>query len=87
VRAGHQIGEEPLAGERVEGPGAALDTDTHLVGTPDQIVATLARYAEAGVTHVQIRPFPWGVPFEVARRTVELFGRHVVPALSATSGG
>jgi alkanesulfonate monooxygenase SsuD/methylene tetrahydromethanopterin reductase-like flavin-dependent oxidoreductase (luciferase family) len=52
-----------------------------LVGTPDQVVAGLREYTEAGVQQVQLRPAPGGMPVEVARRTIELAGRHVVPAL------
>lgn len=59
-----------------------LDASTYLVGTSASVTATLRQYAAAGVTHVQIRPFPEGVPFEVARRTVERIGKRVMPLLA-----
>ncbi|MFI5957455.1 LLM class flavin-dependent oxidoreductase [Cryptosporangium sp. NPDC051539] len=50
-----------------------------LVGTPDEIDTTLARYARAGITSVQLRVAPFGVPPDVARHTLDLVGRHTLP--------
>ena len=50
-----------------------------MVGTPDEIDATIARYVAAGVTSVQLRVAPYGMPPEVARHTLGLVGRHVLP--------
>ena len=58
-----------------------LDAATYLVGSPDQVAATLRTYAALGVTHLQLRVCPNGVPLDVAARTVELFGRYVIPAV------
>jgi alkanesulfonate monooxygenase SsuD/methylene tetrahydromethanopterin reductase-like flavin-dependent oxidoreductase (luciferase family) len=43
-----------------------------LVGTPAEVAATLRRYAELGVTAVNLRVAPHGTPPDVARRTLEL---------------
>jgi alkanesulfonate monooxygenase SsuD/methylene tetrahydromethanopterin reductase-like flavin-dependent oxidoreductase (luciferase family) len=50
-----------------------------MVGTPDEIDATINRYARAGVTSVQLRVAPFGMPPDVARHTLDLVGRHVLP--------
>jgi alkanesulfonate monooxygenase SsuD/methylene tetrahydromethanopterin reductase-like flavin-dependent oxidoreductase (luciferase family) len=52
-----------------------------LVGTPEEVVAALRRYASSGVTSVQLRVAPYGTPPEVARRTLELVGKAVLPEL------
>ncbi len=64
----------------VHGPGRA---ELPLVGSPAQVVESVRRYAEAGVTSVQLRVAPQGTPPEVARRTVELVGAEVLPAIAA----
>lgn len=52
-----------------------------LVGSPADVVRTLRRYAAAGVTSVQLRIAPVGMPPEVSRRTLELFGSAVRPEI------
>jgi alkanesulfonate monooxygenase SsuD/methylene tetrahydromethanopterin reductase-like flavin-dependent oxidoreductase (luciferase family) len=52
-----------------------------LVGTPAEVVAALRRYAASGVTSVQLRVAPYGTPPEVARRSLELVGKAVLPEL------
>jgi alkanesulfonate monooxygenase SsuD/methylene tetrahydromethanopterin reductase-like flavin-dependent oxidoreductase (luciferase family) len=59
-----------------DGPGGP---ELPMVGTPDEIDATLARYARAGITSVQLRVAPYGMPPEIARHTLDLVGRHVLP--------
>lgn len=61
------------------GADGPAEPEFPLVGTPDDIDATLARYALAGVTSVQLRVAPYGMPPEVARHTLDLVGRHVLP--------
>jgi alkanesulfonate monooxygenase SsuD/methylene tetrahydromethanopterin reductase-like flavin-dependent oxidoreductase (luciferase family) len=56
----------------------AID-DLALVGTPDQIVAQVERYRQAGVTHLFARVSLDEMPLEVAQQTIELFGREVIP--------
>ncbi|MFI7672140.1 LLM class flavin-dependent oxidoreductase [Actinophytocola sp. NPDC049390] len=43
-----------------------------LVGTPADVATALHRYADAGVTAVNLRVAPHGTPCDVARRTIEL---------------
>ncbi len=59
---------------------AELDETRCLVGTPDQVIARVRRYEEAGVTHILARITPHGIPPEHAVRTVQLLGEHVLPA-------
>jgi alkanesulfonate monooxygenase SsuD/methylene tetrahydromethanopterin reductase-like flavin-dependent oxidoreductase (luciferase family) len=55
------------------------DPELPMVGTPDEIDTTIARYARAGITSVQLRVAPFGTPPDVARHTLDLVGRHVLP--------
>ncbi|MBV8719240.1 MAG: LLM class flavin-dependent oxidoreductase [Chloroflexi bacterium] len=57
--------------------------DVALVGTPERVAAQLERYAAAGVTHVLARLSLDQMPPEVARTTIELFGREVLPRFQA----
>jgi alkanesulfonate monooxygenase SsuD/methylene tetrahydromethanopterin reductase-like flavin-dependent oxidoreductase (luciferase family) len=65
--------------------GQALDeviADMALIGTPDEIVAQVERYRAVGVTHLFARLSLEAMPTEVALRTIELFGREVIPRLA-----
>lgn len=54
-----------------------------LVGTPDDVIARLIEYRDRlGVTEVIMRVEWMGMDPGVARRTIEMLGRHVIPALS-----
>ena len=59
--------------------------DVALVGTPTQIAAQLERYRAAGVSHVFARSSMDDTPPEVARRTIELLGRDVIPHFKAAA--
>ena len=61
------------------GAGGPAELELPMVGTPDEIDATIARYVRAGVTSVQLRVAPFGTPPDVARHTLDLVGRHVLP--------
>lgn len=50
-----------------------------LIGTPETVSALLERYAAAGVTHVFARLSLDDMPPDVARTTIELFGREIIP--------
>lgn len=67
-----------------DGPG---ELELPMVGTPDEIDATIARYARAGITSVQLRVAPFGTPPDVARHTLDLVGRHVLPHWHDTTSG
>jgi alkanesulfonate monooxygenase SsuD/methylene tetrahydromethanopterin reductase-like flavin-dependent oxidoreductase (luciferase family) len=63
-------------------PGESLQQttdDVALVGTPEQITAQLERYHAAGVTHIFARLSLDDTPPEVARGTIGLLGREVIP--------
>ena len=67
---------------RAYGGSEALQTTIDhmaLVGTADQIVAQAERYRDVGVTHIFPRLSLDEIPVEVAQRTVEIFGREVIP--------
>ncbi|MBE1281733.1 MAG: LLM class flavin-dependent oxidoreductase [Rhodobacteraceae bacterium] len=53
-----------------------------LFGTPDEIIAKLERYEAAGIDHIMIGP-TFGLPHDVATRTVELFADRVIPHFRA----
>jgi alkanesulfonate monooxygenase SsuD/methylene tetrahydromethanopterin reductase-like flavin-dependent oxidoreductase (luciferase family) len=61
-----------------ESPQQVAD-EVALVGTPAQVAAQLERYAAAGVSHVFARLSLDDTPPEVARGTIELLGREVIP--------
>jgi alkanesulfonate monooxygenase SsuD/methylene tetrahydromethanopterin reductase-like flavin-dependent oxidoreductase (luciferase family) len=50
-----------------------------LLGTPAEIVTRVQQYADAGVTHLFARVSLDEMPVEVPLRTIELFGREVIP--------
>ncbi|MEA2638635.1 MAG: hypothetical protein QOF51_29 [Chloroflexota bacterium] len=77
---GGALGDDP--NERNASPEELFerfDVDWCLVGTPAQVAERVRRYAEAGVTHIQVRVCPADIPSELAVRTVELLGREVLP--------
>ncbi|MEQ3550794.1 LLM class flavin-dependent oxidoreductase [Pseudonocardia nematodicida] len=63
------------------------DPEPVLVGSPDEVLARLRAHRRAGVTQVQVRAAPHGVPADVARRTVALLGEHVLPRLDTVPAG
>jgi alkanesulfonate monooxygenase SsuD/methylene tetrahydromethanopterin reductase-like flavin-dependent oxidoreductase (luciferase family) len=58
------------------------DPEPLLVGGVDAVRGGLERLRDAGVTQVQLRVAPLGVPGEVALRTVDAIGEHVLPAFA-----
>jgi alkanesulfonate monooxygenase SsuD/methylene tetrahydromethanopterin reductase-like flavin-dependent oxidoreductase (luciferase family) len=63
-------------------PGESIENvleDVVLVGTPSAITAQLERYHDAGVSHVLARVSLDDTPPDVARDTIELLGREVLP--------
>ena len=65
----------------------ALVDDMCVVGTPDQVIARLQAYTDAGVTHVQARVRPRGTTVDAAKRTIDLLSRYVMPAFRSASPG
>ena len=54
--------------------------DICLIGSPETVATTLADYAAAGVTQLQLRPAPALMPTRLVERTVRLAGEKLVPA-------
>ncbi len=52
--------------------------DNLLIGTPDEIIEKIERYQAAGINHIMIGP-TFGLPADVANKTVELFCDKVIP--------
>jgi len=63
----------------------ALAADRFVVGTPDEVEAELRRYANLGVTDLLCRMHYPGLPNELARSSMELFAREVMPAFAQAS--
>lgn len=52
-----------------------------LVGTPETIVERIRGFADAGATQMLVAMQLWDIPHEQTMRSIELFGREVIPAL------
>lgn len=57
-----------------------LVAGTLLLGSPDDLIAKIRGFQELGFNHVIFRPFWLGMPAAMARRSIELFAREVMPA-------
>ncbi|HKW93757.1 MAG TPA: hypothetical protein VJX92_17835, partial [Methylomirabilota bacterium] len=57
---------------------AGIPAEGHVAGTPEQCVARIRGYVEAGVCH-----FLFSVPDVASSGTLELVGRRVLPVLRA----
>jgi len=76
---------EPVDFDTVAGRGEYQSENLKenlLFGTPDEIIAKLERYQAAGIDHIMIGP-TFGLPHDVAVRTVELFSDRVIPHFQA----
>jgi alkanesulfonate monooxygenase SsuD/methylene tetrahydromethanopterin reductase-like flavin-dependent oxidoreductase (luciferase family) len=72
VRIGSILGDD---GHPVDQAGAlALEDELVLAGDMDQVREGLERYARAGVTHLQARPWPSDMPIEMVERTIQSLG-------------
>ncbi len=52
-----------------------------MIGSPDDVSAQLEAYVAAGVTDVALRIAPSDIPLEIARRSIDLAGEHVIPRI------
>ncbi|MGE3908052.1 MAG: LLM class flavin-dependent oxidoreductase [Chloroflexota bacterium] len=50
-----------------------------LIGTPDDVSERLEQYVAGGVTDVALRVSMSDIPNEIARRSIQLAGEHVIP--------
>src|SRR5204862_7317814 len=79
---GGALGDDPsLATLPPEQLLARFEESHCLLGTPEMAAQQMRRYAEAGVTQIQLRVSPDEMPIEAAARTVELLGERVLPGL------
>jgi alkanesulfonate monooxygenase SsuD/methylene tetrahydromethanopterin reductase-like flavin-dependent oxidoreductase (luciferase family) len=84
ARAG-ALGDDPsVKSGQPEELFAQFDADWCLVGTPDQVAARIQRYADAGVTQIQLRVSPDDMPIATAARTVELVATALLPKFRQT---
>jgi alkanesulfonate monooxygenase SsuD/methylene tetrahydromethanopterin reductase-like flavin-dependent oxidoreductase (luciferase family) len=57
-----------------------LENGMILVGTPETIVERIRGFADAGATQMLVAMQLWDIPHEQTMRSIELFGREVIPA-------
>jgi alkanesulfonate monooxygenase SsuD/methylene tetrahydromethanopterin reductase-like flavin-dependent oxidoreductase (luciferase family) len=55
-----------------------------MFGTPDQVIDRIRRYARLGVDHYCYGA-SFGLPHDLAMRSLELFGREVMPCFPRTT--
>ena len=74
--------DKALPGEEdFTAPFEELAAGRFIVGSPDDVIADLERFAGVGVTHASLR-FGWpGTPREVVEGAIRLAAREVLPAL------
>ncbi len=58
-----------------------------VVGTPDRCIEGLKRYEALGIDRMLCMMQVRGIPFKEVRRSIELFGREVVPVFHQAEGG
>jgi alkanesulfonate monooxygenase SsuD/methylene tetrahydromethanopterin reductase-like flavin-dependent oxidoreductase (luciferase family) len=49
------------------------------IGTPDEVAATVRRYADIGADQLVFGMLSTAMPIEAAIESVETFGKHVIP--------
>ena len=76
--------KHPLIGAEDATPVNQLDAlgkDRFIIGDPDRCIQIIRRFVEAlGVTHLVFRLFFPGTPHAHILRSLELLGKHVIPA-------
>ena len=56
------------------------DMDAVIVGGPETCIRKVKRYREAGCDQLLCLMQPYDIPPDAVTRSIELFGRHVIPA-------
>lgn len=74
------VDRDPARVAAVRARFAAIPADGHVAGTPDECVGRLRAYVAAGVRHVLL-----AIPDVAGSDTLELLGRHVLPAVRAAA--
>ncbi len=64
-----------------DSPNGRRNGDVALLGRVDEVAAQLRRYVRAGVTEVQFRVAPVGMPVADSLRTIDLLAEEVIPRL------
>jgi alkanesulfonate monooxygenase SsuD/methylene tetrahydromethanopterin reductase-like flavin-dependent oxidoreductase (luciferase family) len=59
-----------------------LVVNTLLIGSPDELIARIQRFADLGFDHLIFRPWWLGMPAELAKRSLSLFASEVMPAFA-----
>jgi alkanesulfonate monooxygenase SsuD/methylene tetrahydromethanopterin reductase-like flavin-dependent oxidoreductase (luciferase family) len=57
-----------------------LENGMILVGSPETIVEQIRGFQEAGATQILVAMQLWDIPHEETMKSIELFGREVIPA-------
>jgi alkanesulfonate monooxygenase SsuD/methylene tetrahydromethanopterin reductase-like flavin-dependent oxidoreductase (luciferase family) len=80
----YTIGPDPTA-HASEATPLTLEAlrDNLMFGTPDHVVARIRHYEQLGVDHYCYGA-SFGLPHDVAMRSLELFGRQVMPHFMAS---
>jgi alkanesulfonate monooxygenase SsuD/methylene tetrahydromethanopterin reductase-like flavin-dependent oxidoreductase (luciferase family) len=82
----HLHGRSPVHGERVTDFAGVELREQGIAGSPQTVIDGLApRIAEAGTNYLVCQLVFGDMTLSEALRSVELFGRHVMPALQASS--
>lgn len=68
-----------LAPPPIHEEARAMQQAGSLIGTPDQVIETLRKYAELGVNGIGLGVGMFGR--EHALETIEVFGKYIIPAL------
>ncbi len=63
----------------------AVGGEMGLVGSPESVAERLEDYARAGLTHLQLRVAPGGMPSELVAQTITLAGEQVLPRFSGVT--
>ena len=63
----------------------AIDAARYIIGDPDACISMIEKYREAGAQHVLTVMQVGRVPHEKVKRSIELFGKYVIPHFKATA--
>jgi alkanesulfonate monooxygenase SsuD/methylene tetrahydromethanopterin reductase-like flavin-dependent oxidoreductase (luciferase family) len=62
-----------------------LVLNTLILGSPNDLIDRIRRYERLGFTELVFRPFWIGMPAELARRSIEMIAKEVMPAFQDSS--
>jgi alkanesulfonate monooxygenase SsuD/methylene tetrahydromethanopterin reductase-like flavin-dependent oxidoreductase (luciferase family) len=70
---------EVLPDPTPEQVGAAIEMRELPYGTPDEVAASIQRYADAGIDQIVFGLLSSTMERDLATETIETFGKHVLP--------